>query len=382
MSVGKNKRILIAGAGLGGLAAAVALLQEGFEVALFEKSDELREVGAGLSVWPNATRVLKRLGLLEDALRRSQVLKCLRLQTWRGQLLSEVSVVGECDISAICIHRADLLAILKQQVPPECVHLGEQLVGFEQDEEGVVASFSSGRIAEGDALVGADGTHSTVRVFLLGESKPVYRGYQAWRGVAQCLPTTYPPTTAVESWGHGKRFGIESMGRGRTFWYATVNSPQGVHGDPAEWKDEVRELFKGWVRPIPEVIESTEPEAILKHEMEDRPPVRHWGRGRVTLLGDAAHLTTPNLGQGACMALEDALVLAQCLAQDDQETSAKLRPYESLRYARTAFLTRESKTNWPIRPTGKPLGRHTAHTRLKADSELRQPNAPSEVFFI
>jgi 2-polyprenyl-6-methoxyphenol hydroxylase-like FAD-dependent oxidoreductase len=281
MSFARKGRIVIAGGGLGGLAAAVALLREGFQVAIFEKSAELREVGAGLSVWPNATRVLQKLGLLDEALRHSELIEHLGLRTWRGERLLEIAVRGRCETPAICIHRADLMAILKSRVPEESVHLGERLVGLDEREAEVTARFSSGRTAQADALIGADGIQSTVRALILGESKPIYRGYQAWRGVAQFAPAGRPSTTAIEFWGHGKRFGMESLGRGRTFWYATANAPQGTLGDPARWKDEARELFQGWASPIQDLIESTEPGAILKHEMEDRPPVKRWGRGRV-----------------------------------------------------------------------------------------------------
>jgi 2-polyprenyl-6-methoxyphenol hydroxylase-like FAD-dependent oxidoreductase len=343
MSSAGNRQILIAGAGLGGLAAAVALLQRGFQVAIFEKASELREIGAGLSVWPNATSVLRELGLLDAAVGQSERIERLRLMTWRGKLLSEISAVARCETPTICIHRADLMTILKNHVPRECIYLSEKLVGFDENDGAVAARLASGRRFTGDALIGADGIQSTVRSGLLGESKPTYRGYQAWRGVARSGSGARPSGTAFEFWGHGKRVGVEPLSGGRTFWYATVNAPQGTLGDPASWKDEALQLFRDWVSPVPEVIEATDPGAILKHEMEDRLPVRKWGRGRVTLLGDAAHLTTPNLGQGACMALEDALVLARSLAENVMDISAGLRRYESLRYARTAFLTREAR---------------------------------------
>lgn len=131
------------------------------------------------------------------------------------------------------------------------------------------------------------------------------------------------------------------MGHGRVFWYATANAPEGTLGEQSEWKDELRQKFKEWHSPIPEIIESTPQEDVLKHETVDRMPVRYWGRGRVTLLGDAAHPTTPNLGQGACMAMEDALVLAKCLTSAD-EMEARLRRYEKLRFKRTALITRDS----------------------------------------
>ncbi len=136
-----KQRIIIAGGGLGGLAAAVALLERGFQVVIFEKSPELREVGAGLSVWPNATLVLKKLGLLEDALRHSEPIKRLRLSTWRGTRLLEIGAPGNYDTPAICIHRADLMSVLKSQVSAESVHLGERLVRFEDDGSVVTAHF-------------------------------------------------------------------------------------------------------------------------------------------------------------------------------------------------------------------------------------------------
>jgi 2-polyprenyl-6-methoxyphenol hydroxylase-like FAD-dependent oxidoreductase len=338
-----GKKIIIAGGGLGGLAAEVALLERGFQVAVFEKSSELREVGAGLSVWPNATLVLKKLGLLDEALRLGEPILRLLLNNWRGTNLLEVRAVAGCETPAICIHRAELMSVLKSRVPAESVHLGERLVEFEDNGDVATARFSSGRTIEGDALIGADGIQSTVRTLLWGESKPVYSGYQGWRGVAECVPASYPAGTAIELWGRGQRFGVERLSRNRTFWYATANAPEGSFGDRARWKDQLSKLFAGWANPVHELIEATESASILKHEIEDRRPTSRWGRGRITLLGDAAHLTTPNLGQGACMALEDALVVARSLSEGRLDTPYRLRQYESLRHRRTALLTREAR---------------------------------------
>jgi 2-polyprenyl-6-methoxyphenol hydroxylase-like FAD-dependent oxidoreductase len=337
-----EEKIIIVGGGIGGLATAVALRQRGFQVAVFEQGEELREIGAGLSLWPNATRVLSTFGLLHEVLDRSEVLKRLHLRTWNGELLSEVRTIGDFGTPSLCVHRADLLSILAQQIPDDCIHLGEKFENFELHKAVVTATFSSSRKAEGRALIGADGLNSTVRARILGFSKPLYRGYWACRGIANFLLPKEYSHTATESWGHGQRFGIEPMGCGRVFWYATANAQEGQLGNQSEWKDELREKFKEWASPVPEVIEATEPEAILKHEIVDRRPVRRWGKGRVTLLGDAAHPTTPNLGQGACLAIEDALILAQCLTRK-VEIETRLREYEARRFKRTAFITRESR---------------------------------------
>lgn len=362
--MGSAAKILIAGGGLGGLTAAIALRQSGLDAIVFEQADELREIGAGLTVWSNATRVLKKLGLLDAALERGAVLERLELRTWRGRGLAEIRAVFEFDTPSICIHRADLLAILKGNVPEDCICLGERIEGVEQHDRCVLARFSSGRTAEGCAVIGADGLFSVVRALVLGPSKPVYRGYHAWRGIANFTASMLRPSTAVETWGPGKRFGIEPMGRGRCFWYATANAPEGALGDQVGWKDELREAFRAWPHPIPELIEATEREAILKHGVFDRPPVRQWGHGCVTLLGDAAHPTTPNLGQGACMAIEDAEVLAKCLSQN-RDVVTMLRRYESLRFRRTSFITLESRRIGQMGQWESPLGMALRTTLLK-----------------
>src|SRR5713226_5634608 len=252
-------KILIAGGGLGGLTAANALLQNRFQVEVFEKSHELREIGAGVSLWPNATRVLRKLALLDDVLRRGQVITSIQVRTWRGELISETRVVGQFETPGICIHRTDLLSILSENVPSECMHLSEKLESLREHDKAVVVGLSSGRTAEGDVLVGADGIHSRVRALLWGGTKPVYRGYQAWRGIANLEMKTHPPTTSMEFWGCGKRFGIILIGPDRVFWYATANAPEGKLGEQSTWKHELLGTFQDWCSPIPELLEATEP---------------------------------------------------------------------------------------------------------------------------
>ncbi len=337
-----NRKILIAGGGIGGLTAAIALRQRGFAVEVFEQADELREIGAGLSLWPNATRVLARLGLLEEACARSAAIERLQLKTWRGELLSEMTNVARYDTPSICIHRADLHSLLKAQLPPDGVRLGERIESFAERDGRVMARTARGLEAEGDALIGADGLRSATRAQLLGPALPVYRGYFTWRAIARFAWPAHLPLAGCETWGRGLRFGMWAMSRERVYWYAAVNAPAEREGSPAAWKDEAAALFKDWHAPIPEIIAATEPEAILKHDILDRPPAPRWGEGRVTLLGDAAHPTTPNLGQGACLAIEDAWTLAKHLA-DEADIPTALRRYEAARARRTSFIVREAR---------------------------------------
>src|SRR5262249_48152410 len=149
-----------------------------------------------------------------------------------------------------------------------------------------------------------------VRKQLLGDMPLRYSGYTAWRGVA---PYTLEQQGASESWGYGARFGLVPLAQGRTYWFATANTPEGGEERPGERKTEVRERVRGWHAPIEAVIESTQEDVLLRNDIFDRPPVTRWSEGRVTLLGDAAHPMTPNLGQGACQAIEDAVILASLL---------------------------------------------------------------------
>ena len=223
------------------------------------------------------------------------------------------------------------------------LHLGKRLKRFEQDGEGVTAYFSDGTQARGEALIGADGLHSVVRAQLHGPSDPVYAGYTAWRAVIPFdgTPGVQDRLTPGETWGKGARFGQVPLRGGQVYWFATRNAPPGSRG-PAGEKAELRQIFRGWHAPIEELIENTPDDRILRNDIYDRPVLNAWGRGRVTLLGDAAHPMTPNLGQGACQALEDAVVLARCLGQSG-EAGPALRQYEQLRIPRANSLVRQSR---------------------------------------
>jgi 2-polyprenyl-6-methoxyphenol hydroxylase-like FAD-dependent oxidoreductase len=205
---------------------------------------------------------------------------------------------------------------------------------------GVTAWFEDGRELHADFLIGADGLHSTVRQRLHGAVKPRYAGYTCWRGVANLQPETMR-NAGFEAWGPGARFAVYPCGPRRVFWYATRNMKEGEADSLRGRKADVQEMFGRWHLPIPDVIEATQGTDIVRNDIVDRPPSRLWGKGRMTLLGDAAHPTTPNLGQGACQAIEDAIVLADQLRRAGN-TEGALRAYEKLRQRRTARITTES----------------------------------------
>ncbi len=336
----ENHSIGIIGGGIGGIATALALHQQGLRVVVYERSAQLREVGAGMMLWPNATRVLRDLGLLDQVTARSGPNTHFLVRSASGRILMNIAL-GKFDVPAVCICRTDLLAILLRALPPECVRLGHEFEHLDQSRGKVQVRFKNQAAQEHAGVIGADGSRSRVRSALFGASDPIYRGYIVWRGLVHYRGKAIMPGYNSESWGTGKRFGILNTGHGKFTWYATANVPVDHLDAPRGRKWELQEMFGEWHEPIADFLEATDESGILKHGARDRPPLARWGRGRITLLGDAAHPCTPNLGQGGCMALEDALVLAKCVQRESNLVRA-LRRYEFLRRKRTGHMQQRS----------------------------------------
>jgi 2-polyprenyl-6-methoxyphenol hydroxylase-like FAD-dependent oxidoreductase len=329
----------IIGGGIGGVAAAVALHRAGIHATVYERANEFCEVGAGMMLWPNATRVLRELGLLEQVAALSGPNQRFLVRSSAGTILMNIGL-GHFDVPALCTRRSDLLDALISAVPQECIALGREFEAFAEQKTGVRVRFSGGVSAEHDFLIGADGIRSRVRSQLLGVSEPVWRGYTVWRGLAR-LPGAVPNSSNSETWGRGKRFGILNTGLDRFTWYATANTDPGHSDSPEGRRHELLGMFADWHEPIPRLIAATDESAILKNGAYDLAPLKRWGRERVMLLGDAAHPCTPNLGLGGCMALEDALVLARSFSKEPTPELA-LRRYESLRRRRTRHVQQRS----------------------------------------
>jgi 2-polyprenyl-6-methoxyphenol hydroxylase-like FAD-dependent oxidoreductase len=236
------------------------------------------------------------------------------------------------------IHRADLVGALAESLPEGVARYGFECVAAEQVANRVKVQFANGHTDEADAVVGADGINSAVRAVLLDYEKPRYSGYACWRGISP-RPASILPGYVGEWWGRGKRFGITTLTHDRIYWFAVHNAPADQH-----FVDEhaaVTELFRDWADPVPEIIASTPPERLIHSDIVDRPPTKTWFKGRIGLIGDAVHPTTPNLGQGGCVAIEDAVALSRAMATTPDPATA-FAGFKSERYKRTSAITKES----------------------------------------
>lgn len=330
--------ILIAGGGIGGLTAGIALRRAGFEVRVFERAPEIGAVGAGLTIQSNAILALRQIGLDRDVIASGQVLAAASVRTPDGRVISQADLadVGRAvGAPAVAIHRATLQRLLLDALGADSVETGRDVQRYEARADGVSVTFQDGGREDGALLIGADGIRSAVRAQMLGDGEPLYAGYTCWRGVTRDggppLPVIQETT---ETWGRGRRFGIVPIERGRVYWFATLNAPPDSRDEPGRVRAAVEHLFAAWHPPVLDVLAATPEEAILHNDILHRLPAPRWVDGRVALLGDAAHPMTPNLGQGACQAIEDAVILANCLAPNATDPIQALQTYQDRRKAR------------------------------------------------
>jgi 2-polyprenyl-6-methoxyphenol hydroxylase-like FAD-dependent oxidoreductase len=365
MSTAANNplKAVVIGGGIGGVTTAYALNKQGIEAEVYEQADDLRKiyVGSGIHMWNNAMRALKEIGLakaVEDATGPDAVVEHMHIVTHKGRIIADVPlgdigrrIGGHC----VGINRAELLPLLGSQLDEGVLRVNSKFVSFEDDGSGVTAHFEDGSEVRGDILIGADGVYSAVRQQLHGESKPRYAGYTIWQGI---VPKFEHPDAPIGRfpivYGPGLRFAFYRVGGARLYWFAVANAEEGGKDEEANRKPLLAERYKGWPSPIEEVIAATDENVIHRRDLYDRDPVKEWGRGRVTLLGDAAHAMTFDVGQGAGQSIEDALVLSRYLSEGG-DTVAALRRYEQRRMPRTAHMQKLSRFIGTIGKWDRPM---------------------------
>ena len=343
-------KVVVVGGGIGGLFAANALIAHGLSVSVYEQAPELGEVGAGVFLTPNSVRHLQRVGL-GPAVEKWGARVGPRSHYFRhdGAPIAPVQVTDSSGWNATFgMHRADFVDFLAQALPAGVVHTGHRATGFAQSGTAALVSFANGAAAEGDVVIGADGIHSEMRPFVFPPSRPVFHGTIAYRGIVEHARIADWPADRWLMWlGTGKHFLTFPLRAGKLINYVgfvpadqEMQESWSAPGDP----DVLRGEFAGWEPRIERLLR--EVKKTFRWALYDREPLPSWSKGRLSLLGDAAHPMLPHLGQGANQSIEDGMALATILARADRETApAALLAYERLRRERVAAVQRGAREN-------------------------------------
>jgi 2-polyprenyl-6-methoxyphenol hydroxylase-like FAD-dependent oxidoreductase len=354
----ESVRAVVVGAGIGGLATAIAFERAGVEPIVLERAPQLHEAGFGLVLSANAVSALRSLGLRDGVAARGTRVQRAEIRNPRGDLLTRIDYEA-LGWETYGILRTELQQAMLAAVPAECLRLGTTCIGATEDGQ---AHLDRADAVVADIVVGADGIRSAVRQSLFGEEPLRYGGHRAWRAGTR-FDDERVRDRFVEVWGVGGGFGFGPAGAGRVYWYCFETVPEGAPA-PKRPRDEFLRRYGAWFDPIPALIESTDPDAIEPTFTYDRPPRRTWGRGRLTLLGDAAHPMKPNIGQGAAQALEDAVVLASSVAGSSDPEEA-LRDYERRRVRRANAVVRASRRAGRAAEVRSPLGARVRDAVMK-----------------
>ncbi|WP_341801034.1 FAD-dependent monooxygenase [Pseudoteredinibacter isoporae] len=303
------------GAGIGGLTTALFLERQGFEVQLFEQSNEIKLIGAGIILAHNAMQVFDKLNLKETITEQGKALTSFKIKTSKFEDINEINTQTfgrKFSVSSIAIKRSELQALLLKEIQTTQISLGKRVIGFNTEQETSI-HFADGSSFPCDTVISADGIHSITRRELFKTGIIRKPGQTCWRGISTInLPKAYK-SELNELWGKGSRFGFVEVSENQVYWYGLHNSKRELE------QSELLDLFQNYAPIVADIITSTPTDNIHLSEISDLKPIPNWHKNTVCLLGDAAHATTPNMGQSACQAIEDAFVLSHYLGKHPAE---------------------------------------------------------------
>jgi 2-polyprenyl-6-methoxyphenol hydroxylase-like FAD-dependent oxidoreductase len=364
----------IIGGGIGGLTTAIALKQAGIDYEIFEAAPELKPVGAGIAMASNAMQVFQRLGIgekikeagleIHSSFGVDQSFKMIS-----GLRVKEV-VTPRYGVGSYAIHRGRLQQVLLSEIDGNKIKLNKRLASLTQTANRVELKFDEGTTTQADLVIGADGIKSAVRKSIFGEIPLRYSGQTCWRGMAKFSLPAGKKFNAYEMWGNqkGLRFGLVPTHENEVYYFTTYFTEANGKDEPNQAKKKVLQLFSVFGELPTQLIEATPEENIIRSDINDFVPIKQWWKGRVALLGDAAHATTPNLGQGGCQAVEDAFVIAKCLKENSSIEKA-LEQYQSIRYEKAVHVVNMSWTFGKMTNIGNPVLQWMRNTAMRAMPE-------------
>ncbi|WP_312544204.1 FAD-dependent urate hydroxylase HpxO [Pantoea eucalypti] len=341
-------KAIVIGGGIGGMSSAIALEKAGIDVEVYEAVQEMKPVGAAISIWPNGVKCLNALGM-KAALRElggNMAFMAYHdgatgVPLTRFSMAPLVQQVGEYPYP---VARAELQAMLIDTFGRERVQFGKRVIHVEQTADGVIATFSDNSQATGDFLIAADGTHSVIREYVLEEKlERRYAGYVNWNGLVTIDERIAPADQWTTFVGDGKRVSLMPVSGNRFYFFFDVPLPKGLPQDRSTVKADLTGYFQGWAEPVQQLIAAINPDTTNRVEIHDIEPFSRFVKGRVALLGDAAHSTTPDIGQGGCAAMEDAVVLASTLASHSLGIEDALLRYQTRRVERVKDLVLKAR---------------------------------------
>lgn len=336
----KEPIVSIIGGGIAGLTAAIALEKAGITAQVYESSEQLLPVGAGLGLAANAMKAFQALGLYQEVVQAGNFLSGFSIHSEKGTRLTGTTFEPSAKNAHFTIHRAALHKLLLKHIAPEIIHLGKRLKTIEKKEAGLALVFQDDSWHYTDFLIVADGIHSAVRQLVVPGSQPRYAGYTCWRAVID--NSELQITASSETWGPKGCFGLVPLADNKLYWFACINAPEGDPVYKAYGTDDLLQQFNSYHDPIKAVLRSTEDKQLIHTDILDLDPVPRFAFDKLVLIGDAAHATVPNMGQGACQAIEDAVVLAECIMCETDMNQA-FRKFEKRRMERTHWVVTTSR---------------------------------------
>lgn len=335
--------ITIIGAGMGGLTTGIALKKFGHKVTIYEQAEKILPVGAAISLWSNGVKCLNYLGLTEQVAKLGgQMDQLAYIDGLTGDTMTQFSLlplIEEVGQRPYPVARADLQNMLMDEFGREDIQLGKKMVELQEQKDGVLVKFADGTEIKTDLMIGADGTHSITRAYVLGEQvSRRYAGYVNWNGLVEISEKLTPADQWTTFVGQGKRVSLMPVADGKFYFFFDVPLPVGLENNRAEYKTLLKQYFEGWCAPVQHLIDALDEQKTNRVEIHDIEPFAQFYKGRVVIVGDAAHSTTPDIGQGGCQAMEDAIYLARSLQINTLGLEDALKRYQNKRNERANEL--------------------------------------------